>query len=662
VHRDYYAVCERNGGMSSAVCSGLSFQKAKSVASANGEAMRTESKAAPGGMQDAKRAERTDRRRIEDYALIGDCLSAGLVHRNGSLDWLCWPRFDSSACFAALLGTPAHGCWTIQPAQEVVRVRRRYRPETLILETIFDTATGSVALFDFMPMGQNFSSVIRRIEGRSGRVRMRFLFAPRFDYGRTIPWYAPCPEGAGVSAVAGPDQIVLRGPLALHETRGGLHADFEIAAGEIQRFVASYQASHLPPPPPLDAEIEEARTERYWRAWIARARYQGPWREMVLRSLLVLKALTYAPTGAALAAPTTSLPIELGGTRNWDYRFCWLRDASFAMQALMEAGFEAETKAWIGWLQRSLAGSISQFQIMYGIGGERWLAERELPWLPGYRGSRPVRVGNAASEQVQLDVFGEVIASLHDAAARNLCPLPVAWRLAYGLACRLEQVWDQPDSGVWELRGRPRHYTSSKVMAWFAFDRALRLAALCRVTPPASWRRLRARIHALVCERGFNAGKNSFVQSFGSTAWDGSLLLLPLVGFLPSEDARMRGTLAAIEHGLMDDGLLHRYRASPEGAGYAEGAFLPCNFWLVENLVLQGRAAEAEALFRRLMDLANDVGLLAEQYNTKISAQLGNFPLGFTHLALVRAAFRLEQKPTAAPDAPDAQSKGNIFR
>jgi len=627
--------------------------------------MTMQSTANPGMMPNAARAERTGTRRIEDYALIGDGLSTGLVHRHGSLDWLCWPRFDSPACFAALLGTPEHGSWSIRPTQDVLRVQRRYRPETMILETIFETATGSVALSDFMPIGQGFSSVVRRVEGRSGHVRMRFLFAPRFDYGRTIPRLVPCADGSGITAVAGPDQIVLRGPLLLHEKRGALQADFVVAAGEIQSFVASHQASHLPAPPPLEATIEEARTERFWRAWAARARYQGPWRDMVVRSLLVLKALIYAPTGAAVAAPTTSLPIVLGGMRNWDYRFCWLRDAAFAMQALMEAGYAEETEAWIRWLERSLAGRISQLQIMYGIAGERWLAERELPWLPGYRGSRPVRVGNAASEQVQLDVFGEVIATLYEAAARRLCPLPVAWRLASGLAGRLAEVWDQPDSGIWELRGRPRHYTSSKVMAWFAFDRALRLAALCGTTPPAAWRRLRTRIHALVCERGFDARKNSFMQSFGATAWDGSLLLIPLVGFLPAEDARVRGTLAAIERALMEDGLLHRYRASAEGAGYSEGAFLPCNFWLVENLLLRGRVADAEALFGRVLALANDLGLLAEQYDTTIGAQLGNFPLGFSHLALVRAAFRLEQTPRAVPDAPqaqEAQSKGNIFR
>ncbi len=596
---------------------------------------------------------------IEDYALIGDCVSAALVSRAGSIDWLCWPRFDSPACFAALLGTPAHGRWLIRPQSAAGRVQRFYHPGTLVLETVFHTAEGSVAVIDFMPVsdppGSPRPALIRRVEGRSGRVALRFELALRFDYGRTVPWINALGPAA-LSAIAGPDQVVLRAcsdtprlarlPEAPPPPGGPeLCQAIEIEAGETVTFVLAHAASHAPAPPPLDAAAERAATERFWQDWSARCTYRGAFAEPVLRSLITLKALTYAPTGGIVAAPTTSLPEQFGGRRNWDYRYCWLRDATLTLQALMDAGYFAEAQAWRDWLQRSVAGSPEQVQIMYGLAGERRLDEWEASWLPGYQGARPVRIGNAAAEQVQLDIFGEVISALQHARSGGLAAPRSAWSLELALIGQLERIWDQPDEGLWEMRGGRRHFTFSKVMAWVALDRAIRSAERDGLEAPLDrWRALARQIHATVCAQGFDAARGSFVQSFGSSELDASLLRIPLTGFLPAEDPRVRGTLAAIERELMVDGLVRRYRteARADGLDGEEGAFLACSFWRVEALVRDGRRDEAAAALAHLLLLRNDVGLLAEEYDPKTRRHLGNFPQGFSHLALVRAALAVD--------------------
>ncbi len=597
---------------------------------------------------------------IEDYALIGDCTTAALVGRNGSIDWLCWPRFDSNALFAALLGTSEHGRWRIFPADPAPGVSRAYRDGTLILETQFDTKDGRVVLIDFMPVGGAGSSVIRLVKGLRGKVAMQLHLVLRFDYGITVPWVTQLDDGSGLSAVAGPVQVVLRSPVPLQGKNFATVAEFEVAEGQCVPFVLTQAPSHLPKPPALDWSAALEQTETFWRNWSCRCSHDSPWREAVVRSLLTLKALTYAETGGIIAAPTTSLPEQLGGERNWDYRYCWLRDATFTLMALTSAGYRDEALAWGQWLQRSVAGSPDQLQIMYGLSGERQLIEWEVPWLPGYQGGAvPVRVGNAAASQLQLDVYGELIDALYQSRMQGLGRRESGWALQRKLVDHLEQIWEEPDDGIWEVRGGRRHFTFSKIMAWVALDRTVRDAERFKFPGSIeSWSKLRDRMHATICECGFDSERNTFTQSFGSRGeLDASLLLIPTVGFLPADDPRMRGTVAAIERELMVDGLVLRYRTREQVDGLppGEGAFLPCSFWLANNYRLQNRDAEARALFERLLSLRNDVGLLAEEYDPQARRQIGNFPQAFSHLALIMTAQSLH-------DVGPAQQRGKGSR
>jgi GH15 family glucan-1,4-alpha-glucosidase len=581
--------------------------------------------------------------RIEDYALIGDCEAAALVARNGSLDWLCWPRFDSDACFAALLGSNEHGHWQIAPRGGGAAVTRRYRPNTLILETRFETSEGAVTLVDFMPVPATRSSVVRLVIGERGQVRMCTELVLRFGYGAIVPWVTRLEEGA-LRAIAGPDMVVPRTPVHLVGQNLTTVGEFTVAAGETVPFVLTYAPSHGQPPEPLDPQSALTQTEHFWREWSRRCRPPAHCSDPVLRSLITLKALTYWPTGGIVAAPTTSLPERLGGVRNWDYRFCWLRDATLTLLALMDAGFYDEAHSWRDWLIRAVAGSPEQVQIMYGIAGERRLTELEVPWLPGYEGSPPVRIGNAACSQQQLDVFGEVMDALYQARCKGLAASESGWALQLELLSHLERVWTEPDEGIWEMRGGRQHFTHSKVMAWVAFDRAIKSAEQFGLEGPLDrWREIAAAIHADVCRRGYDRDLGSFVQSYGSKQLDASLLLLPLVGFLPPEDARVRGTLQAAERRLLVDGLLMRYdtAASPDGLPPGEGAFLACSFWLVDAYVLQNRWQDARQLFARLLELRNDVGLLSEEYDPRTRRLVGNFPQAFTHVALVNSGFNL---------------------
>jgi GH15 family glucan-1,4-alpha-glucosidase len=589
--------------------------------------------------------------RIEDYALIGDCETAALVGRDGSIDWLCWPRFDSGACFSALLGTPEHGRWLIAPHGDPAeaRVTRRYRPGTLILETEFETAEGAVTLTDFMPLRGQASDLVRIVAGRRGRVRMRTELVLRFGYGSIVPWVTRLDDRT-LRAVGGPDMVVLHTPTPLHGE--GLHTvgDFEVAAGQSLPFYLTYAPSHHPVPDPIDPEAALRDTERFWREWSDRCRDTGEWSEAVRRSLVTLKALTYRPTGGIVAAPTTSLPELIGGPRNWDYRFCWVRDATLTLMALMNAGYYDEAGAWRDWLLRAVAGSPEQMQIMYGIAGERRLSEWEVPWLPGYEDSRPVRIGNAAHAQHQLDIYGEVMDALHQARRGGLAASEPGWAVQRGLLGHVGAVWREPDEGIWEVRGERRHFTHSKVMAWVALDRAVRSVERLGLDGPLeAWRRLRQEIHRDVCRRGFDPGLNSFVQSYGSKQLDASLLLLPVMGFLPPGDPRIRGTVEAIERRLVVDGLVLRYDSSEadDGLPPGEGAFLACSFWLADAYVMLGRTDDARRLFERLLSLRNDVGLLAEEYDTGSKRQVGNFPQAFSHLALVNTAHNLTR--TAKP-------------
>ena len=581
---------------------------------------------------------------IEDYALIGDCTTAALVGRNGSIDWLCWPRFDSSACFAALLGRTHHGRWLIAPADPAPRVSRKYRDGTMVLETVFETAEGCVAIIDFMPMQRTSSSVIRIVEGRRGKVAMRLHLMLRFDYGRTVPWVTRLDDGSGLSAVAGPTRVVLRSPVKLSGQDLATVAEFSVAKGQRVPFVMTYGLSHLPPPARIPWRVALEKTEAFWRAWAAQCRYNGRWREPVLRSLLTLKALTYSATGGIVAAATTSLPEQLGGSRNWDYRFCWLRDATLTLMALMSTGLYEEARAWRDWLLRSVAGSPSQIQIMYGVAGERQLPELEVPWLPGYHGSTPVRIGNAAAGQLQLDVYGELIDALYQ-GRRQFPAIQTGWALQLNLIEHLEQTWEEADEGIWEVRGGRRHFTFSKIMAWVAFDRTLRDAEQlpCDDVPLERWHAVRDRMHAEICRHGFDASRNTFTQSFGAPELDASLLMIPTVGFLPPGHPHVLGTVAAIERELIADGLVLRYstESAVDGLPPGDGAFLPCSFWLADNYALQNRDAEAEAMFERLLSLRNDVGLLAEEYDPRAKRLVGNFPQAFSHLALINTALNL---------------------
>jgi GH15 family glucan-1,4-alpha-glucosidase len=588
--------------------------------------------------------------RIEDYALIGDCETAALVARDGSIDWLCWPRFDSCACFAALLGTPEHGRWLIAPTAEPTRISRSYVEDTLILETTFTTGDGEVTLVDFMPPrgdedGHDLSDLVRLVVGKRGTVDMRMELILRFDYGSAVPWVEQLPDGSGITGVAGPDRVVLHTPIKPRGENKHTVADFSVNAGEVIPFVLTHQASHLPIPAAVDATRSRDETLRFWRAWSSQCSYSGRYSEAVRRSLITLKALTYRPTGGIVAAPTTSLPERLGGVRNWDYRYCWLRDATLTLIALMQTGYYHEAEEWRRWLLRAAAGSPEQTQIMYGIGGERRLFEWEIAWLPGYENSKPVRVGNAAADQLQLDVYGEVMDALFQGRQGKLEHDKTAWGLQRALARHLEKAWREPDEGIWETRGGRRHFTFSKVMCWVAFDRALK--SLEREHPDSElcdrWRRTRQEIHDDVCRNGFDAAQNSFVQAYGFRQLDASLLLIPCVGFLPSDDPRVIGTVAAIQRRLLDDGFVRRYDTTEtdDGLPPEEGAFLACSFWLVDNLVLQGKRDDAIALFERLLALRNDLGLLAEEYDTGARRQVGNFPQAFSHIALINSALNL---------------------
>ncbi len=587
--------------------------------------------------------------RIEDYALIGDCQAAALIARNGSLDWLCWPRFDSDACFAALLGSDDHGHWRIAPRDETARSSRRYRPNTLILETRFECRDGDVTIVDFMPIAEVRSSLVRLVIGERGRVRMCTNLVLRFGYGAIVPWVTRLEDGT-LRAIAGPDMVLLRTPVRLVGHNLTTVGEFTVAAGETVPFILTYAPSHCSPSEPIDSQSALAATERFWTTWANRCRPPAHCSDAVLRSLITLKALTYRPTGGIVAAPTTSLPERLGGIRNWDYRFCWLRDATLTLLALMDAGFHDEAQSWREWLIRAVAGSPEQAQIMYGIAGERRLTELEVPWLPGYEDSRPVRIGNAACSQLQLDAFGEVSDALYHARCKGLAASESGWALQRALLAHLEDVWTEPDEGIWEMRGGRQQFTYSKVMAWLAFDRAIKSAEQFALEGPLDhWREVAAAIHADVCRRGYDRELGSFVQSYGSRQLDASLLLLPMIGFLPAEDSRVRGTVRAVEGRLLVDGLVMRYdtASSPDGLPAGEGAFLACSFWLVDAYVMQHRWHDARVLFRRLLDLRNDVGLLSEEYDPSARRLVGNFPQAFTHVALVNSAFNLTRLEAA---------------
>ncbi|MDQ2664588.1 MAG: glycoside hydrolase family 15 protein [Gemmatimonadota bacterium] len=596
--------------------------------------------------------------RIEDYALVGDCESAALVGLDGSIDWLCWPRFDSPACFAALLGDPTHGRWRVGPTDDDARGVRRYRDDSLILETTFTTAEGSATLVDFMPPDATRSDLVRIVIGQTSRVTMRFDLALRFGYGALVPWVTRVDEHT-LRAIAGPDMVVLHSDVPLRGEGMTTVGEFAVEAGERVAFVLCWRPSHKKPPVPVNAHEALASTETFWREWSARCTYTGEYRDAVLRSLITLKALTYAPTGGIVAAPTTSLPEEIGGSRNWDYRVCWLRDATLTLIALMDAGYYDEALAWRDWLLRAAAGSPDQVQIMYGMTGERHLLEWEVPWLPGYEGSLPVRVGNAAHGQLQLDVFGEVMDALHEARIGGMPESAQAWRLERALVTHLESLWTQPDCGIWEVRGDPQHFTHSKVMTWVAMDRAIRSAERCHLDGPiARWKALRQHMHEEICAKAFDAEQGTFVQAYGSKQVDASLLLLPLVGFLPATDERILGTVRAIEQRLVVDGFVYRYDSAltDDGLPPGEGAFIACSFWMVDNYIQQGRRGDAHRLFTRLLAVRNDVGLLAEEYHPALRRQVGNFPQAFSHVALVTTA--LSMRGSARDSGPRRSGEG----
>jgi GH15 family glucan-1,4-alpha-glucosidase len=585
---------------------------------------------------------------IEDYGLIGDLQTAALVNRQGSIDWLCFPRFDSGACFAALLGDAENGHWTLQPVGEFRAPTRRYTDDTLIIETTFETADGSVRLIDFMPPRETNPDVVRIVEGISGRVEMRMELALRFDYGSVVPWVRNL-DGALVG-VAGPDGVTLRTPVELEGRDFRTYASFTVSKGDRVPFVLTWFRSHEQPPASVDAEVALKDTVAYWEGWANRCTHGGRWHDDIHRSVLTLKALTYAPTGGVVAAPTTSLPEALGGVRNWDYRFCWLRDATLTLLALIRSGYVEEAGAWRDWLLRAAAGKPEDLQIMYGVAGERRLTELELPWLTGFAGSQPVRVGNDASRQLQLDVYGELLDALYQARRHGLVASTDAWVLSRKLLDWLESGWCEVDQGIWEVRGPRRHFTHSKVMAWVAFDRAVKsIRHLDREGPIDRYRAARKEIRASVLREGYNADKGAFVQFYGSDRLDASLLLIPLVGFLPADDPRVVGTVEAIQRELMREGFVERYRADDENVGVdglppGEGVFLPCSFWLAAVLAQQGRYDEALELFERLLSLRNDLGLISEEYDPERKRLVGNFPQAFTHLTLVETAYTLAKR------------------
>jgi GH15 family glucan-1,4-alpha-glucosidase len=586
--------------------------------------------------------------------MIGDCHTAALVSKQGSIDWLCLPYFDSPACFAALLGTSENGRWSIAPADPIRAVRRSYRDGSLILDTQFETDTGSATLVDCMVPGSETPELLRVVEGTRGQVRMKLELVIRFDYGSVVPWVRSM--GNGISAIAGPDMIRLRSDVPLHGQDMRTEAEFIVSEGQKVSFDLAWYPSHQHEPEPVVVETAIQNTENWWREWSDRCTYQGKWRDAVLRSLITLKGLTFQPTGGIVASPTTSLPELLGGVRNWDYRFCWVRDATLTLQAMLNAGYLEEAREWREWLLRAVAGSPSELNIVYGLHGERRLTELELPWLQGYEKSAPVRTGNAAYQQYQLDIFGEVANTLFQAREAGLgAPEHDRHEIALAMLEFLETGWEHPDEGIWEMRGPRRQFVHSKMMAWVAVDRLIRSSEKGRFTIDfPRWEKLRTAIHERVCRQGFDADINSFVQYYGSKHLDASLLMMPLVGFLPPNDARVVGTVKAIETHLMKDGFVGRYTQDPEvdGLPHGEGAFLPCSFWLADNYELQGRHEEAVRMFERLLEIRNDVGLLSEEYDPIAKRQLGNFPQAFTHVGLVNTAFNLtgrSNRLTAAP-------------
>jgi GH15 family glucan-1,4-alpha-glucosidase len=600
----------------------------------------------------------TNGTKIEDYAFLSDTQTGALVSRDGCVDWLCFPRFDSPACFASLLGEKKNGHWRFFPEEKIEKTRRRYRGDTLILETEIETKSGAVRLIDFMPPRGENPDIIRIIEGLGGEVAMRMELIIRFDYGQIVPWVRTRKRYDGLEAIAGPDALILRTPIQTYGKDLTTVAEFTVAKGDRVPFVLTWFASHTEPPRKINPEHALRDTEKYWTDWATQFQSEGEWRDAVIRSLITLKGLTYAPTGGLVAALTTSLPEEIGGVRNWDYRFCWLRDAALILLALLQSGYREEAKSWRQWLLRAIAGSPAQMQAIYGVRGERRLDEFEVPWLSGYENSRPVRIGNAASHQFQLDVYGEVLAAAWQAHQAGLKMSEADWRLMVALVKFLESNWQKPDEGIWEVRGGRRHFTYSKMMAWVAFDRAVKLVEECDCAANEHflrWRKIRDQIHAEVCERGYNPRKKAFTQFYGSDDLDASLLIMPLTGFLPISDERVRGTVAAIERELMQDGFVLRYRPQEtrvDGLPGGEGVFLPCSFWLANCWHLLGRKKEARDLFRRLLDVCNDIGLLAEEYDPRKKRQLGNFPQAFSHVALISCA-RILGDADALPGGDD---------
>ncbi len=596
--------------------------------------------------------------------MIGDCHTAALVSKQGSIDWLCLPHFDSGACFAALLGTNENGHWLITPEEPVRSVRRRYREGTLILETEFETDNGSVTLVDCMMPRNSAPELGRVVVGTKGQVKMKMELVIRFDYGSVVPWVQRTKNG--ISAIAGPDLIALRTTVPLHGENLKTKARFAVAKGEKVSFGLTWFPSYKKEPDPRNVEEAIQQTEKWWLDWSGRCSYRGPWRDAVLRSLIILKALTFVPTGGIVAAPTTSLPERLGGIRNWDYRFCWVRDATLTLQSLLDAGYHDEAREWREWLLRAVAGSPSELNILYGLHGERRLTEMELPWLSGYEGSKPVRTGNAAFSQFQLDIFGEVANTLYHCRQAGLGPPQAAGEeVARALIEFLEKGWERPDDGIWEVRGPQRHFVHSKMMAWVAVDRAIRSVEHGWFSGDVrDWKKLRDRIHREVCEKGFDAELNSFVQYYGSKHLDASLLMIPLVGFLPAADPRVIGTVKAIEEHLVHGGFVARYTQDPgvDGLPHGEGMFLACSFWLADNYVLQGRREDARRMFERLLNIRNDVGLLAEEYDPDAKRLLGNFPQAFSHIGLVNAAFNLSRSAPQTRPAPNPTDSKRVER
>ncbi len=592
--------------------------------------------------------------KLEDYGFIGDLETGALIGKNGSIDWLCMPRFDSGALFAALLGDERNGRWQIAPANPEYRSMQRYRRDTLVLETEFETSDGVVRVIDFMPPTGE-PEVMRIVRGVEGRVWMRMDLTVRFDYGSIVPWVRKI--GGGVSIVAGPDALCLTCDSDVRIEGSSVVQDFEIGAGDSKDFILVWHLSHVDPPSASTAAETLVMTENYWRGWCRPCCYEGKWEELVNRSLITLKALTYGPTGGVVAAPTTSLPEEIGGVRNWDYRYCWIRDATFTLLAFMDAGYINEAAAWRDWMLRAVAGSPKELQIMYGPAGERRLTEYELPWLAGYENSKPVRVGNHASTQLQLDVYGELMDAMHQARCHGLEPDPYAWDVMTHFIEFLQEAWRLPDEGIWEVRGPRRHFTHSKVMAWVAFDRAIKMLDGTRQNGPRErWKEQRRVLHREICERGFNKDVGAFTQYYGGESLDASLLMIPLVGFLPPEDERVIGTVKAIEEQLLRDGFVYRYLTEGEtcvdGLPPGEGAFLPCSFWLADNYVLLGRREEAEEVFERLVSIANPLGLLAEEYSPGAKRLVGNFPQAFSHVGLINTAHNLAEINPPAQSRP----------